>query len=102
MRVLVMRLIKGKLLTYLFCPLGMLADRDICSVCINFFLIKNDLLETNNYLRIYRADFHEIFTNDGYLIVDDRSDPLFSVLKGRCHVGLTNFSSKIRNLRLTL
>jgi len=40
----------------LFSPLGMLADRAICSACVNFFLSFNDFLETN-YLKVYRTDF---------------------------------------------
>ena len=50
----------------LFSPLGMLADRAICSACADFFL--NDSFDVN-YLRIYWTDFHEILPNCSRFIV---------------------------------
>jgi len=46
----------------LFSLLGMLADRAICFACVKFFIF-NDFFET---IRIYLADFHQIFTNQFY------------------------------------
>ena len=63
---------------YLFSLHGMLANKAICSVCINF--IFNNCFETN-YLRIYLAYFHQP-PNGRYFIIDYRSDPLFPIGQG--------------------
>jgi len=42
-------------------------------VLISFFTDRSE----SNYLRIPWTDFHDFFTNDSYLFIDDRSTPLF-------------------------